>query len=64
MILGHEFCGVVAEFGDKVTEFEVGDRVTAERAAKVCGKCLYCKTGNYNFCPERLGVVSYVLKVN
>jgi len=56
VILGHEFCGVVAEVGDNVTEFNVGDRVTAETAAKVCGKCLYCKTGNYNLCPERLGL--------
>ena len=56
VILGHEFCGIVAEVGDNVTEFKVGDRVTAETAAKVCGKCLYCKTGNYNLCPERLGL--------
>jgi len=56
VILGHEFCGVVAEVGDNVTEFEVGDRVTAETAAKVCGKCIFCRTGNYNLCPDRLGL--------
>ena len=56
VILGHEFCGIIAEVGDNVTEFKVGDRVTAETAAKICGKCLYCKTGNYNLCSERLGL--------
>jgi L-iditol 2-dehydrogenase len=56
VILGHEFCGIVAEVGDNVTEFEVGDRVTAETAAKVCGKCIFCRTGNYNLCPDRLGL--------
>ena len=56
VILGHEFCGIVAEVGDNVREFKVGDRVTAETAAKICGKCLYCRTGNYNLCPERLGL--------
>lgn len=56
VILGHEFCGIITEVGDNVTEFKIGDRVTAETAAKVCGKCLYCRTGNYNLCPERLGL--------
>lgn len=56
VILGHEFCGIIAEVGDNVTGFKVGDRVTAETAAKICGKCLYCKTGNYNLCSERLGL--------
>jgi len=56
VILGHEFCGVVAKVGNDVTEFKVGDRVTAETAAQICGKCLFCRTGNYNLCPERLGL--------
>lgn len=56
VILGHEFCGIITEVGDNATEFKIGDRVTAETAAKICGKCLYCKTGNYNLCPERLGL--------
>ncbi len=56
VILGHEFCGIVAEVGDNVMKFKAGDRVTAETAAKVCGNCLYCKMGNYNLCPERLGL--------
>jgi len=56
VILGHEFCGVVKEVGENVTEFKVGDRVTSETAARVCGKCMFCRTGDYNLCPERLGL--------
>lgn len=56
VILGHEFCGVVKEVGTNVTEFKTGDRVTSETAHKVCGKCMFCRTGNYNLCPERQGI--------
>ncbi|GIV79324.1 zinc-binding dehydrogenase [Litorilinea aerophila] len=55
LILGHEFCGVVAEVGEGVTGFQVGDRVACETAAAVCGQCVYCLSGNYNLCPHRLG---------
>ena len=33
VILGHEFCGMVAEVGTKVTNFKVGDRVVAENVS-------------------------------
>lgn len=55
LVLGHEFCGVVADVGDGVTAFRAGDRVVCETAAQVCGLCMYCRTGNYNLCPDRLG---------
>lgn len=53
--LGHEFSGVVAKVGSDVTLFKVGDRVVSETPASVCGTCIYCRTGSYNLCPERLG---------
>lgn len=56
VILGHEFCGVIREVGKNVTEFKAGDRVTSETAARVCGKCRFCRTGNYNLCPGRKGL--------
>lgn len=55
LVLGHEFCGVVADVGANVTGFKVGDRVACETAAQVCNQCIYCLTGNYNLCPNRLG---------
>ncbi len=55
VILGHEFCGVVAQVGSAVTGFREGDRVTSETAARICGQCVFCRTGEYNLCPERLG---------
>jgi L-iditol 2-dehydrogenase len=54
--MGHEFCGIVAETGKNVKNFEPGDPVTSETAASVCGICAYCRTGNYHLCPSRLSV--------
>lgn len=55
VILGHEFSGVVIQTGKSVAGFREGDRVTSETAAKICGQCIYCRTGDYNLCPKRLG---------
>ncbi len=52
--LGHEFSGTVYEVGEGVTSFKVGDRVTAENSRYTCGKCIYCRTGSYNLCKDRL----------
>jgi len=48
-IPGHEFSGVVAELGEGVTEFAVGDRVAGE-AHCGCGVCANCRAGMYNLC--------------
>ena len=55
VILGHEFSGRIIEMGPQVSGFQVGDRVVCETAAEICGQCIYCLTGNYNFCPKRKG---------
>ncbi len=55
VILGHEFCGIVARVGRAVRAFREGDRVVSETAARICGECYYCRTGDYNLCPKRLG---------
>lgn len=55
LVLGHEFCGVVAEVGSDITGFKPGDRVVCETAASVCNQCVYCLSGNYNLCPHRKG---------
>ena len=55
VVLGHEFCGHVARVGRRVRGFKEGDRVVSETAASICGQCLYCRTGDYNLCPQRSG---------
>src|SRR5438034_4527549 len=55
VVLGHEFCGTVAEVGARVRGFREGDRVVSETAANICGECLLCRTGKYNLCPSRSG---------
>lgn len=55
VISGHEFCGVIEEVGKDVKGFKKGDKVTSETHAYVCGRCRFCRSGNYHLCPERLG---------
>jgi len=55
VILGHEFAGVVSRVGARAGGFREGDRVVSETAARICGRCAYCRVGEYNLCPERLG---------
>ncbi len=49
LILGHEASGTIAELGEGVTEFQVGDRVLLP-AVLSCGSCFYCRTGRENIC--------------
>ena len=58
VIMGHEFSGSVVEVGEHVHCFKVGDRVTSEPFASVCGVCLNCRTGSPNLCAERLSAGS------
>ncbi len=53
VVIGHEYAGEIVEIGPDVEGWSVGDRVTAEPSAIVCGTCRYCRTGSYNLCPER-----------
>jgi L-iditol 2-dehydrogenase len=55
MTLGHEFAGDVVDFGEGVTGFAIGDRVTAEPNFS-CGACLYCREGLPNLCVNRMGL--------
>jgi len=53
VVIGHEFSGVIAEVGEGVTGWQVGDRVVSETAYHYCGICDYCREGFYNLCVER-----------
>ena len=50
LIPGHEIVGTVAEFGDGVTRFKVGDRVGVPWLGWTCGECAYCQNGQENLC--------------
>ena len=56
--LGHEASGVIAELGPDVrrSDLAVGDRVTFETDAYLCGTCRYCRAEQYQRCPYRKGI--------
>lgn len=48
-ILGHELAGEVVELGDGVTDWRLGDRVTAALDV-TCGRCRHCLAGQTQLC--------------
>ena len=52
---GHETCGIVMELGDGVTDFDIGDKVAIECFSH-CRTCIYCQTGQYNLCLDRVWI--------
>jgi threonine dehydrogenase-like Zn-dependent dehydrogenase len=46
--LGHEFAGEICELGRDVTEFAVGERVCINPNGDWCGRCGFCRAGQYN----------------
>lgn len=48
-IPGHEFAGYVQEIGKNVTQFKIGDRVTADNTVP-CGDCYYCRRNLPSLC--------------
>lgn len=57
-ILGHEVSGVVQALGPgtQADGLAVGDHVTLETYAHVCGVCHYCLQGENNRCPQRRAI--------
>lgn len=60
VVLGHEFSGIVVEVGEDVKTVKVGDRVTSETTFETCGVCDFCKSKDYNLCPNRKGIGTQV----
>jgi L-iditol 2-dehydrogenase len=46
---GHEFSGTVEKLGPGVTDWQIGQKATAEPSL-VCGQCENCRNGLYNIC--------------
>ena len=49
---GHELAGVVAEVGEDVGRWRVGDRVTVPFVCG-CGLCEWCRAGEGQVCPDQ-----------
>jgi propanol-preferring alcohol dehydrogenase len=52
VVPGHEIVGRVAELGEGVTGFAVGDRVGVPWVGWTCGTCEHCVAGRENLCPH------------
>ena len=55
VILGHEFCGEIAQVGKAVKGWKEGDRVASETAAHIDTDSPMSRRGMYNLDPERRG---------
>jgi len=54
-VIGHEFVGEIAAFGDNVSGFRIGERVSGEGHI-VCGSCRNCLAGRRHLCKNTQGV--------
>jgi L-iditol 2-dehydrogenase len=52
VITGHELAGEVVQLGPGVVGCRAGDRVALEPHVG-CGRCLFCRRGDYHECPEK-----------
>jgi alcohol dehydrogenase/L-iditol 2-dehydrogenase len=55
VVLGHEFAGVIAETGERVTRWKPGDRAVSETAALIDPDSPMTRQGLYNLDPTRKG---------
>jgi L-iditol 2-dehydrogenase len=54
--LGHELAGIIDAVGEGVSDWQIGDPVTVESEAYVCGHCFMCCSGRTNLCTKRLAL--------
>ncbi len=52
VIPGHQIVGRVVEIGSEVKKLKNGDRIGIGWINSACGKCVYCKSGFENLCPN------------
>jgi len=52
LVMGHEFCGTIAETGAEVRDWAVGARVVSNSLVP-CGRCVRCRRGDTHLCAER-----------
>ena len=52
LVMGHEFCGTIADVGAEVIRWTVGDRVVSNSLVP-CGRCVRCTRGDTHLCAHR-----------
>ena len=52
LVMGHEFCGTIAEVGAAVQKWSVGTRVVSNSLVP-CGRCVRCTRGDTHLCAHR-----------
>lgn len=52
LVMGHEFCGVIAETGAAVRDWKTGARVVSNSLVP-CGQCVRCARGDTHLCAHR-----------
>jgi threonine 3-dehydrogenase len=55
MVIGHEYVGVVQDFGSNVHDLKKGDLISGE-GHLVCGHCRNCQAGRRHLCKDTKGV--------
>lgn len=58
--MGHEFSGIVDAVGTGVSNYQLGDRVTAMTVGYACGKCRPCRQGNELKCNHRKSIGTHM----
>lgn len=52
LVMGHEFCGTVAEVGAEVRDWRVGARIVSNSLVP-CDRCVRCQRGDTHLCADR-----------
>jgi len=55
MVIGHEYVGIVEDFGSNVHDLKKGDLISGE-GHLVCGHCRNCMAGRRHLCKDTRGV--------
>jgi propanol-preferring alcohol dehydrogenase len=50
VVPGHQIVGIVDALGERVTRFQLGERVGVPWLHQTCGECDYCQRGDENLC--------------
>eukprot|EP01053_Blabericola_migrator_P003294 Blabericola_migrator_1__3293@NODE_196_length_11523_cov_74_480883_g169_i0_p3_GENE_NODE_196_length_11523_cov_74_480883_g169_i0NODE_196_length_11523_cov_74_480883_g169_i0_p3_ORF_typecomplete_len354_score49_27ADH_N/PF08240_12/8_6e30ADH_zinc_N/PF00107_26/3_6e15Glu_dehyd_C/PF16912_5/1_5e102Hacid_dh_C/PF02826_19/3_8e06AlaDh_PNT_C/PF01262_21/4_2e05Shikimate_DH/PF01488_20/0_0023AdoHcyase_NAD/PF00670_21/0_0032ELFV_dehydrog/PF00208_21/0_12PCIF1_WW/PF12237_8/0_16NAD_binding_2/PF03446_15/0_15NAD_binding_7/PF len=61
MVPGHEFTGLVARVGPKVTKYGIGDRVGVGCLVHSCHDCELCQSDLENYCSKLVGTYNSIM---